>query len=282
MDYLDLDKVTCRICITGDESNDGLSNFFTKTIIESEADATTLIDDDYVLNMRLSDAFESYTCIEVGCRWFFICKTLIVHVIHSNNVIPLFQLQQDETRRLPETICRKCEFQLVETLSFIHRAKETQQILKSCAQLESKVQAEEIDMNEESSYLIEVLNDEGEVVIENEYDSSKSIESNNDKGKHNYCHDEDAVSFLKSVKREDAGTTETFKLMTVKKNHSCNYCKKRFLRKSNLVDHLRLHANVRRFYFSFFPILSNSLTYTYRFVHLNVRIAINRLSNPET
>lgn len=63
MECLDLNKVTCRICITGDDVNDGLSNLFTKTI--NEADAHKLIDDDYVLNMRLSEALESFTCIEV-------------------------------------------------------------------------------------------------------------------------------------------------------------------------------------------------------------------------
>lgn len=32
MDCLDLNKVTCRLCITGDEQNDDLSNLFTKTV----------------------------------------------------------------------------------------------------------------------------------------------------------------------------------------------------------------------------------------------------------
>lgn len=165
------------------------------------------------------------------------------------------QLQQDYG--LPETICRKCEFQLVETLSFIYRTKDTQQILNSCARIsrETKVETEEIDINEESSYLIEVLNDEGVVV---QVDDEFEIKSNNDEEGNNDCDAEggedaegdedaeDAVSFLKNAKREDvvSDTAKTFKQKAVRKNHSCNYCKKRFLRKSNLVDHLRLHANV--------------------------------------
>lgn len=66
MDCLDLTKVTCRICITGDEENNRLANLFTKTIKESAYEATKLIDDDYVLNLRMSEALELYTCIEVS------------------------------------------------------------------------------------------------------------------------------------------------------------------------------------------------------------------------
>lgn len=87
-----------------------------------------------------------------------------------------------------------------------------------------------------------MVNDEEDVLAEDEYRENLT-ESNNDKESDT----EDAVSFLKNVKREpvDAGDAcETFNKKAVKKNHACNYCKKRFLRKSNLVDHLRLHANV--------------------------------------
>ncbi|XP_037046894.1 zinc finger protein 32-like [Bradysia coprophila] len=217
MDCLDLSKVKCRICITGDELSGRLSNLFTKTINESASEATKLIDDDYVLGMSFSEALMSFTCI---------------------------QLQQNYG--LPETICRKCEFQLIDALSFIHRTKDTQQILNSCARISenTKVETEELDLSEDSTYLIEVLNDEEEALVQEEYSENVS-ESKNDK--ESYCDTEDAVSFLKNVKRDDvvSDKTKTFKM--VRKNHSCNYCKKRFLRKSNLVDHLRLHANVRPF-----------------------------------
>lgn len=185
------------------------------------------------------------------------------------------QLQQDYG--LPETICHKCELQLIETLSFIHRTKDTQQILNSCARItqDTKVETEMIDINEESSYLIEVLNDEGEVV-QGDYETK----SNNDKEGNDEENDaEDAVSFLKNVKREevDDDTAKTFKQKAVRKNHSCNYCKKRFLRKSNLVDHLRLHANVSHYdlYVECVPIVV-----VYRFVHLNALFVINHLYSP--
>lgn len=108
---------------------------------------------------------------------------------------------------------------------------------------ETKIETEEVNSNEDSTYLIEVLHqeEEDEDLGQEEY-VVKVSESNN--GKDSHSDTEDAVSFLKNVKREDvvSDTKKSFKM--VRKNHSCNYCKKRFLRKSNLVDHLRLHANV--------------------------------------
>lgn len=117
--------------------------------------------------------------------------------------------------------------------------------MNSCARISenTKTVIEEIDVSEDSTYLIEVLNEaEEEEVLVQEECSEDVPDANNDKESH--CDTEDAVSFLKNVKRDDvvSDTSKTFKM--VKKNHSCNYCKKRFLRKSNLVDHLRLHANV--------------------------------------
>lgn len=155
------------------------------------------------------------------------------------------QLQQDNG--LPETICSKCEFQLIETLSFIHRTKDTQQILNSCARISQETKVEnEIDLNEDSSYLIEVLHDDSEVTVPDDYEDKLS-ESYNDKESDGDA--EDAVSFLKNVKREEvtSDASKTYQHKAARKNHQCNYCKKKFLRKSNLVDHLRLHANVTPF-----------------------------------
>lgn len=52
---------------------------------------------------------------------------------------------------------------------------------------------------------------------------------------------EDAVSFLLGETTKKNRKTETIK------KHKCSVCTKSFLRKSNLVDHLRLHADVRQF-----------------------------------
>lgn len=76
MDCLDLNKVTCRICITGDDQHDELSNLFTKTINESPSEATKSIDDEQVLNMPISEALESFTCIEVRKYFFFVFSSI--------------------------------------------------------------------------------------------------------------------------------------------------------------------------------------------------------------
>lgn len=53
----------------------------------------------------------------------------------------------------------------------------------------------------------------------------------------------DAVSFLlekkELFKKTPSGITKG------KRSHKCDVCEKTFMRKSNLVDHLRLHANMR-------------------------------------
>lgn len=95
---------------------------------------------------------------------------------------------------------------------FIHGVKKS----------ESKPDEIEIDFLQDN----ENENDEGEMVI-----------NDNDQ--------EDAVSFLLD-KKELFEEREANKSGT-QRRHKCDVCEKTFMRKSNLVDHLRLHANVRLF-----------------------------------
>lgn len=71
----------------------------------------------------------------------------------------------------------------------------------------------------------------------------------------------DAVSFLTGILKpsgESSGKTIEIKKITPKKvndagfddpsrKHCCNVCNKKFQKRSNLIDHLRLHANVKVF-----------------------------------
>lgn len=54
----------------------------------------------------------------------------------------------------------------------------------------------------------------------------------------------DAVSFLLQ-KKELFKDDEASMAKKGRRSHRCEVCEKTFMRKSNLVDHLRLHANVR-------------------------------------
>lgn len=61
--------------------------------------------------------------------------------------------------------------------------------------------------------------------------------------------DQDAVSFLLGnshiLDKMDTNEKRQPPSKGQRRPHSCNLCKKTFLRKSNLIDHLRLHANLR-------------------------------------
>lgn len=56
---------------------------------------------------------------------------------------------------------------------------------------------------------------------------------------------EDAVSFLLDKKElfKESGTSKG----TTARRHRCQVCEKTFMRKSNLIDHLHLHADIRKY-----------------------------------
>ncbi|XP_055695742.1 zinc finger protein 675-like [Lutzomyia longipalpis] len=137
----------------------------------------------------------------------------------------------------PEAICQDCE-------SRLHSAYELKILAEES---DKKFVTEEVSMVEEEEkktiierYEYSVETKEDGIVVEKEDEETEEI---------------DAVSFvLKYIpetvaelhKRSESGRSR--KPVDYKdRKHECTVCSKRFLRRSNLIDHLRLHANQRPF-----------------------------------
>lgn len=145
-----------------------------------------------------------------------------------------------------------CAAKLTIAYQFKKDAAESEKILKSYSEKERS----ENDMYENPKFEEELFEYETlEELDESSQDSRKGVfeEFNVDGG--------DAVSFLtgilKPVKKEK---TIGIRKISIKKNtgsdtgfddphrkHVCNVCNKKFQKRSNLIDHLRLHANVKVF-----------------------------------
>lgn len=98
------------------------------------------------------------------------------------------------------------------------------------------------DDAEEQEELVEITEvDENFEVLEDEEDEefNESAEAGDDAL--------DAVSFLLDKKELFEDEKSPNKSRNGRRAHKCDVCEKSFMRKSNLVDHLRLHANLRLF-----------------------------------
>lgn len=95
-----------------------------------------------------------------------------------------------------------------------------------------QVYIREVKKSESNEIEIDFLNENENENDENELIINDSIDDQ-----------EDAVSFLLDKKElfEESGSNKSGS----QRRHKCDVCEKTFMRKSNLVDHLRLHANVR-------------------------------------
>lgn len=107
---------------------------------------------------------------------------------------------------------------------------------------QENVEEELVEVAELDSYDIEhITPDEHSetVYVEDEINVNEESEENGDDD------DIDAVSFL--LEKEELFKEDPNKAKRQKRAHKCDVCEKTFMRKSNLVDHLRLHANVRMY-----------------------------------
>lgn len=123
-----------------------------------------------------------------------------------------------------------------------------------------------LTLNKGESFRVEYLNDDaslnesfaendcdgtkGESDFENDPEEQQLQEDSDDSSQIVFDEPTDAVDFIlqnfKDVSKQQS-TTKAKKPAIITQRHECQVCHKKFQRKSNLVDHLRLHANVKLF-----------------------------------
>lgn len=85
--------------------------------------------------------------------------------------------------------------------------------------------------------------DDEEDIIDDEYFNENQDELITDDAVGDEEEPLDAVSFL--LEKKELFKSDPNAGKKTRRSHKCEVCEKTFMRKSNLVDHLRLHANVR-------------------------------------
>lgn len=175
---------------------------------------------------------------------------------------------------MPQSICSNCEKRLIDAFLLKRQTESSQMSLSSMRNQENVTILDDVvilkSSTNEDVYNISVpkTNDFDTVVTlravkDKDSDEGGSdmnfeildLHSKNSSEKHDTINLEIAANHKTDIKVEEPedavsfllGETTKQKRKTEAKNHKCNVCTKSFLRKSNLVDHLRLHANLRQF-----------------------------------
>ena len=156
---------------------------------------------------------------------------------------------------MPKRLCSDCAAKLTISYQFRKQALESDSVLKNYSDLEKK---EENEMYENAKFQDEEMF---------EYETIEELDENShDNAKKEYYAEEaesgnDAISFLAGIlkKSPESGNRQHIEIKKVKvkssdtgfddpnRKHVCNVCHKKFQKRSNLIDHLRLHANVKVF-----------------------------------
>lgn len=164
-------------------------------------------------------------------------------------------IEIDGNDGFPQRLCSDCAAKLTIAYQFRKEAIESDNILRSYGENENN----ENDMYENAKFQddeifeYETLDEMEEDNVKTEvYTETITVEGGND-----------AVSFLTGIlKKGPASSKRVVELKKIRRRgspeaepvvddsnrkHACNVCQKKFQKRSNLIDHLRLHANVKVF-----------------------------------
>lgn len=183
---------------------------------------------------------------------------------------------------LPPQICQGCQLRLQDAHSFMVQGCANNDLLESLKiaaatirsaaedesyELPSPITVEPVDegvgvtvtfdkgesfrveyLDDDESSLQEVAEDDSVAGDDLENESEGDQEEDSDASQIVFEEPADAVDFiLQNFKDRSKGSPKAKKSSIVTQRHECEVCQKTFQRKSNLVDHLRLHANVKLF-----------------------------------
>lgn len=154
----------------------------------------------------------------------------------------------------PQRLCSDCAAKLTIAYQFKKDALESDKILKSYSETEKN----ESEMFENAKFqddemfeyeTIEELDDCSQDEMRESFTEVTNLDPGND-----------AVSFLTGILKKKEPNKKVVEVKRIKsklspdnsiddstRRHVCNVCQKRFQKRSNLIDHLRLHANVKVF-----------------------------------
>ncbi len=153
----------------------------------------------------------------------------------------------DKSDGLPERICADCGARLCISYHFKKDTLTSLKILNSY---------KDFELSENEKYGIPEEGEQADEMQTNTAEDDKMVEDDDDEEG-----DDNAVSFLTGflckpepeqldvikIRKIESGKCEEENFNDPTRKHVCNVCNKRFQKRSNLIDHLRLHANVKIF-----------------------------------
>lgn len=197
----------------------------------------------------------------LGCR---VCRQLLplkgnssvnlsdiildLNISYSQVLLETCNIDTEESLGLPQRICADCVAKLIISYQIMKEAFESDKILKDYAVLEKS----ENEVYEKYKFIEEEF--EYEEIEQLDDDKVMDVQSTSDMDG-----DGDAVSFLTGILKTNTDDEKLFVEVRKEKpksisriladdpsrKHACNVCHRKFQKRSNLIDHLRLHANVK-------------------------------------